>query len=112
AAAELRPDLRATGNPQEFVDRWETTAENLAQTDAMRLLVTFSRMMPVNGIATSAEKTNFLGRNEDRFLRARLQGTKLGVFDVLFDSLAAEQTEAGQGKAAENGATYYDVWAS
>jgi len=112
AAAELRPDLRATDNRQEFVDRWGTTAQNLAQADAMRLLVTFSRMMPVNGIATSSEKVNFLGRNEDRFLRARLQGTKVGVFDVLFDSLAAEQVEAGQVKAAENGVTYYDVWTS
>jgi Peptidase family M1 domain len=111
-AAELRPDLRATENQQEFVDRWGATARNLAQTDAMRLLVTFSRMLPMNGIANASENTNFLGRVPDRFLHARLQGTKLGIFDVLFDSLAAEQVEAGQQKAAEDGASYYDVWTS
>ena len=112
AAAELRPDLRAATNQQEFVDRWGTMARNLAQSDAMRLLVTFSRMLPMNGIATAPESTTFLGRVPDRFLHARLQGTKLGVFDVLFDSLAAEQVEAGQAKAAENGVSYYDVWTS
>jgi hypothetical protein len=111
-AAELRPDLRATENHQEFVDRWGATARNLAQTDAMRLLVTFSRMLPMNGVATASENTNFLGRVPDRFLHARLQGTKLGIFDVLFDSLAAEQVEAGQQKAAEDGASYYDAWTS
>ena len=47
AAAELRPDLRATDNQQEFVERWEDTAQNLANADAMRLLMTFSRMLPV-----------------------------------------------------------------
>jgi hypothetical protein len=112
AAAELRPDLRAPDNRQEFVERWGASAGNLAQSDAMRLLVSFSRMLPVNGGATSSESANLLGHATDRFLHARLQGTKLGVFDVLYDSLAAEQVEAGQAKTAENGVTYYDVWTS
>jgi hypothetical protein len=111
-AAELRPDLRATENRQEFVDRWGAAAKNLAQIDAMRLLVTFSRMLPMKGVATASESTNFLGRIPDQFLHARLQGIKLGVFDVVFDSLAAEQVEAGQQKAAEDGVSYYDVWTS
>ena len=112
AAAEMRPDLRATENKQEFVDRWGATAENLAQNDAMRLLVSFSRLLPQSGSAPSAESLNLLGRTSDRLFHARLQGTKLGVFDVVYDSLAAEQVEAGQAKAAENGITYYDVWTS
>jgi len=112
AAAELRPDLRVTDQQKEFVDRWGTTARNLAQTDAMRLLVTFSRLLPRNGVATATGDTNFLGRVPDQYLHARVQGTKLGVFDVVFDSLAAEQIEAGQEKAAENGVSYYDAWTS
>jgi len=116
-AEELRPDLRAPENPQEFAARWGDAAKNLAQTDAMRLLVTFSRLLPEAGGATSSQNSNqqnlnLLGRNEDRFFRARVQGTKLGVFDILFDTLAAEQVEAGQVKTTENGATYYDVWTS
>jgi hypothetical protein len=113
-ADELRPDLRTPENAQEFVERWGDAAKNLAQSDAMRLLVTFSRMLPEAGTSAlaPAQNANLLGRNEDRFLRARVQGTKLGVFDILFDTLAAEQVEAGQVKTTENGATYYDVWTS
>lgn len=111
-ASELRPDLRATDNQQEFLDRCGPTAQNLAQIDAMRLLVSFSRLLPLNGNPPPAENPNLLGKVPDRFLHARLQGTKLGVFDVLFDSLSSEQIEAGQGRNAANGTPYYDVWTS
>jgi hypothetical protein len=116
-AGELHPDLRAPEDPQEFVKHWGDAAKNLAQTDAMRLLVTFSRLLPEAGGADSSQNPNLqnlslMGRNEDRFFRARLQGTKLGVFDLLFDTLAAEEVEAGQAKTTENGAMYYDVWTS
>jgi hypothetical protein len=113
AAAALRPDLRATAeNKQEFVERWGATAKNLAGADAMRLLMTFSRMLPVKdkGVSSGAEVEGPNG--EDRFLHARLQGTKLGVFDVVFDSTAPEQVQAGQARTAEHGDVYYDVWAS
>ena len=110
-AAEMRPDLRTMENKQEFVDRWGTTARNLAQSDSMRLLVSFSRMLPVNGTASS-ETLNSLGGNTDRLFHARVQGTKLGVFDIVYDSLSAEQVEAGQAKTADDGGDYYDVWTS
>ena len=108
---ELRPDLREAEEKQEFVDRWDQTAKNLAGGDAMRLLLSFSRMLPVNG--GPAEAAGVPGENSsDHFLHARLQGTKLGVFDVYFDSVAAEQVQVGQAKPASNGETYYDVWTS
>lgn len=109
---ELRPDLRATENKQEFVDRWNSTAVNLSQSDSMRLLVTFGRMLPSKGVASASESTNLLGKVPDRFLHARVQGAKLGVFDVFYDSLAPEQVEAGQVRNAESGGSYYDVWTS
>ncbi len=113
AATELQPDLRATSEKQEFVERWGTTARNLASADAMRLLMTFSRMLPVNGLPASLRGSNAQANNlPDRFLHARLQGTKLGVFDVYFDSTAAEQTQAGQPKTTDQGETYYNVWTS
>ena len=112
AASELRPDLRAADNPQEFVEHWGATARNLASADAMRLLITFSRLLPGTGMATASQNANLLGRLPDRFFHARVQGTKLGVFDVVFDSLAAEQVEAGREKASEDGVSYYDVWTS
>jgi hypothetical protein len=113
AAAELRPDLRAAENKQEFVERWGATAQNLAHGDATRLLMTFSRMLPVKGNTNSAEEEVVPPENAaDRFLHARLLGTKLGIFDVYFDSGAAEQIQVGQAKSAENGDLYYDVWTS
>ncbi len=114
AAAEMRPDLRATDNQQEFVDRWDATAKNLASADAMRLLMTFSRRLPVKGSTAAAERAEAQGPGnvEDRYLHARLQGTKLGVFDVVFDSVAPEQVQAGQARTSEHGDLYYDVWAS
>jgi hypothetical protein len=114
AAAELRPGLRATDRTQEFVDRWGGTGRNLASGDAMRLLVSFSRLLPVGGNTTSSRGADSAqpGKADDRFLHARLQGTKLGIFDVYFDSTAVEQVQVGQAKTTENGNTYYDVWAS
>jgi len=113
AERELRPDLRGAENRQEFVQHWGDTARNLANRDATRLLMTFSRMLPLKGKANSAEQPEALPENAaDRFLHARLQGTKLGIFDVYFDSGAAEQIQVGQAKSAENGDLYYDVWTS
>src|ERR1700730_175604 len=114
AMRELLPDLRATDNQQEFVEHWGPTAQNLANADTMRLLMTFSRMLPVTGKVTSAGGNDRAQADvrEDRYLHARLQGTQLGVFDVYFDSAAAEEVQAGQEKTAANGGRYYDVWTS
>src|SRR5208283_5205129 len=112
AAAEIQRGLRATDEKQKFVERWEATAQNLAEGDAMRLLETFSLMLPVEGGPPSSGLATAQPHSEDRFLHVRLQGTKLGVFDLYFDSLAREQIEAGQASQAENGATYYNVWTS
>src|ERR1700756_481829 len=111
-ATELKADLRDTENKQEFADRWGATAKNLASGDAMRLLLTFSRMLPTDGGSPEGLAGIASGAKPDRFLHARLQGTNLGVFDVYFDSTAGEQILAGQARAATNGETYYDVWTS
>lgn len=109
AAEELRPNLRVMEKRQEFVDRWNTTAKNLANADAIRLLMSFSRMLPVAGDGETPSAK--IGSN-DHYLHARLQGTKLGIFDVYFDSIAAEQVQAGQAKTLKDGSVYYDVWTS
>jgi hypothetical protein len=112
-AAELQPGLRAPEDAPAFVTRWDETARNLAQTDAMRLLATFSEMLPgANQQPAPRQTKDGPAKFADRMLRVRLQGSKLGVFDVLYDSTAAEQVEAGQAKTAENGTVYYDVWTS
>jgi hypothetical protein len=108
-AQELAPDLRQTDDKKEFVDHWNETARNLAQIDAMRLLVSFSRMLPGKNGVPSSEKTV---DPSDRFLHARLQGVKLGIFDVFSDSHARERIQVGQAKNSDDGVTYYNVWTS
>jgi hypothetical protein len=109
-AAELQPGLRAPEQAEEFVSHWDQTARNLAQEDAMRLLSTFSELLPNKTTDSSTFRTQT--DPEDRLLHARLQGNTLGVFDIFFDSTAEEQIEAGQTRTAENGNIYYDVWTS
>lgn len=43
---ELRPDLRSGQDSSQFVEHAGPTAKNLAGIDAMRLLVSFSHMLP------------------------------------------------------------------
>src|SRR5260370_474821 len=45
-AAELQPGLRAPQNAEDLAARWDETARNLAQGDAMRLLASFSERPP------------------------------------------------------------------
>jgi len=112
-AAELQPGLRAPEQAEQFAARWSETARNLAQADAMRLLASFSGMLPIAGGAISKNSPATRAADpDDRMLHARLQGNKLGIFDLFFDSTAGEQVEAGQAKTGENGVVYYDVWTS
>ena len=107
--AELWPDLRASDKAQEFVGQWGETTRNLAHLDAMRLLVSLSRLLPEAGATSSQSHAIAAG---DLMLHARLQGTKLGIFDVFFDSMVPEQVQVGQARSGENNESYYDVWTS
>jgi Peptidase family M1 domain len=108
--AELRPSLMPVDYAEAFLSQWNETARNLAEGDALRLLMTFSKFLPVG---QPAEDTAALVRpgEDDRFLHARLQGLRLGTFDLYFDADTPEQIWAGQLKTVE-GASYYDVWTS
>jgi hypothetical protein len=113
SAADLQPGLRAPDNAQEFIARWGQGARDLAQADAMRLLASFSGMLPMAGESISKDSlTPRAPDPDDHMLHIRLQGNKLGVFDVLFDSMAGEQVEAGQSRTGADGNLYYDVWTS
>jgi hypothetical protein len=87
SAAELGPGLRATEDSAEFCDRWKDAATSLAQADAFRLLLDFSRGLKTpDGAGEKLSADN----PHDRFLHARLQGTKLGIFDVVYDAAGSE----------------------
>lgn len=103
---ELQPTLRPADNAQDFVSLWNETAKNLAGVDSLRLLLSFSRFLPTVPPSPPAEPDP-----DDHLLHARLQGRKLGTFDLYYDSEAHEQVSAGQLKTTEEG-TFYDVWTS
>ena len=107
---ELQPAFRPAENSAEFVSRWNETARHLAGTDALRLLLSFSQLLPEAGQGPQAVNSS-RPSPDDRMLHARMQGRNLGAFDLSFDSLAAEQVWAGQLKTTE-GENYYDVWTS
>jgi len=109
--AELRPSLVPADYADAFVAQWNETARNLAENDALRLLMTFSRFLPVACQAAEGPATEVKTADADRFLHARLQGLRLGTFDLYFDADMPEQIWAGQLKTAE-GASSYDVWTS
>lgn len=100
--AELQPYLRPADDAESFVGLWGNTARNLAQEDALRLLLSFSESLP--GTSDPAKPS-------DRMLHAYVQGNKLGAFDVRYDSMLQEQVAAGQHRRVD-GEDYYDVWAS
>ena len=107
-AAELAPGLRATEESAEFLGRWKQAAESLAPADALRLLQPFSRALPAPGPGSHPADDGA----GDRFLHARLQGAKLGLFDVIYDASAGEPVEVGQARKSADGVLFYDVWTS
>jgi hypothetical protein len=101
-AQELQPQLRAVApddaqDAKDFLDRWTGVAASLDESDRLRLLLSFA------GDGDAAR---------DRFLHARLAGSRLGTFDLYYDSLAAEQVKVVQARSNERGGVFLDVWTS
>lgn len=106
-AEELRPYLTQAQDAPSFLARWSDPASQMATSDALRLLTTYAALLPPG---ESPEKPARAVR-PDRMLHARIRGVKLGTFDLLYDSLAAEQVQVLQlNHAGEN--DYYDIWMS
>ena len=96
---ELKPGLRELDDEsvpaRDFVDRWGGAALSLAESDRLRLLMTFA-----GG-----------GAQRDRMLHARLGGARTGPFDVYFDSLSIEQVRVAQVSPTPKG-LFLDLWTS
>lgn len=99
--AELRSSLRPPDDAESFVTLWDSTAKDLAQEDALRLLIGFS----------DPASSNASRRGPGHLLHAYLRGRRLGTFDVRYDPGLAEQISVGQHQSVD-GANYYNSWLS
>ncbi len=95
---QLLPDMRTAENPQEFIQKWDTVAQNLADADALRLLDTLT-----------AERS--ADASDDRTLHVRVGGTAFGTFDLYFDGRLPEDVWVGQVAQSDAG-VFYDLWTS
>lgn len=103
-AAGLEPFLSPADNGPDFVKQWDRLAKGLSDLDALRFLIDFSHFLPT---VTGAEQVPEF----PRLLHARLQGNKLGAFELFWDASASEPVWAGQVRLRE-GIPYWDVWTS
>jgi hypothetical protein len=96
---ELLPALQPIEGESEPMVTPEATVETMAETDALRLLCSFTSSATIGGEAG------------DRYLHARVAGTHLGTFDIVYDALSEEQISVGK-LTVKNNASYYDIWMS
>ena len=103
--ADLKPSLRPAEDAEGFVQQWDDAARNLAPMDALQVFLDLSRFLP-------AQENAAIPQTRDNVLwHARVQGKRLGTFDLYYNSSADEQISVGQSKTVE-GVNYFDVWAS
>jgi len=91
---ELKPYLRDSEEPTDFVRAHGPNAQVLAELDALRLLESFTEDATLS--------------KDDHFLHARL-ATRLGSLDVFDDSQAEDQFEVARLSHAGKD-LYFDVW--
>jgi hypothetical protein len=103
-AANWQPDLLPVFDGSEFTKQWNDMSRNLAEYDALRLLLDFSHFLPTPGGKEPAQEF-------PRMLHARIQGKKLGNFELFWDVTTVEPLWAGQIRLRE-GIPFWDVWTS
>ena len=96
---ELLPNLLPIEGESEPMATPEATVESLAEIDSLRLLCSFTSDQKIGGDAG------------DRYLHARIAGTHMGIFDVVYDTMTEEQISVGK-LTTQNNVSYYNIWMS
>jgi hypothetical protein len=103
-AAVLQPYLTPDPEGADFAKEWSDASRGLAEFDALRLLLDFSHLLPVQG-------KNEPNRKFPSLLHAHLLGKKLGSFEVFWDAGSAEPLWAGQPRMKDD-TLFFDIWTS
>ncbi len=96
----LTPYLRPPDDPAAFIEKHHALALSLSESDSLRTLIGLT-------YAPRSAKTDYAGE----FLYARVNGEKLGGFEVAFDPLSPEQVSVRQLTYTPRG-RYFDLWMS
>ncbi len=113
-AAKLQPSLLPIDEiqpqgAQQFITKWDASARTLAQLDPLRLFLSFAPFLPSSDRAVADPSLHT--DSSDSFLHSRIQGLRLGTFDIYFDAKSPEQLRVTQIKTASD-QTYLDTWTS
>ena len=93
----LEPYLRPADDPAAFLAQWDSSARQLAEGDALRILL---RMVNHAGDPVPSQ-----------YLHARLGSMHYGIYDVVYDSSAPERISVVQPRSTDQG-TFVDIWTS
>lgn len=102
---DLQPALRPSENVEEFLTTLGPMVQRLSDIDALRLFMDFSMYLPSQTTPRNANSV------EDPMMHARLQGKKLGAFDIYYDRAAQEHIWVAQLKSGANG-SFINIWTS
>src|SRR6266853_4607389 len=99
-AAALNPYLSPLSDRPEFTKQWNDAARQLAEFDALRLLLDFSHFLPSSEAKSEAKFEAKSGGPESAqkflpLLHAHLLGKKLGAFEIFSDAASSESLWAG-----------------
>ena len=103
-AEQLQPYLSPTADSSDFVQQAKSASIALAESDGLRLLLDFSRLLPASDGSKPAQAFAPM-------LHVHLLGRKLGSFEVYYDSAASESMWAGQPRL-RSGVPFFDIWTS
>ncbi len=96
----LAPHLRPPEGAAAFIDKHHALALSLSEADSLRVLIGLT-------YAPKSSSADYAGE----FLYARVNGEKLGSFEVAFDPLSSEQISVRQLTFTPHG-RFYDLWMS
>ena len=103
-AAQLQEYLSPANDADDFLKQTKDAASALAESDGLRLLLDFSRLLPASDGSKPPQEFAPM-------LHVHLLGRKLGGFEVYYDSGAIESLWAGQPRL-RNGVPFFDIWTS
>jgi Peptidase family M1 domain len=107
---DLQPNLRPVERDEAvaFVAKWDAATRQLSATGALRTATT---ILNAQQLDAAGNQVGYMRDPNDRLLVLRVFGTRVGPFDLIFDSEQPEQITVGH-LTRVGPQDFYDVWTS